>query len=270
MSCFFPVENSLGQNDGGIHTFQRVIIATAEELKETIGQNIPLTWIQIQDALFSMKSDKGAKVCVRFEEFPTVFDNFICTNWTEDTLEYFHVKGFMMYLDKEPKRVLLNPVILIDMIIRLVTQQREGIPQRSNRHHWNLLQDKGMLTEFLPESVLSKVVQESREDVTAFLEEYDLICPLTYKRVLVNREHLAPTYFVPALLSVSTDANTQLWSDRSTEKKFFVFLKKFLPEPLFHCLLSRAQKNSKVEFWHSQPLVYRHTGMFWLNSRQPY
>ena len=40
---FFPVENSLGQNDGGIHTFQRVIIATAEELKETIGQNIPLS-----------------------------------------------------------------------------------------------------------------------------------------------------------------------------------------------------------------------------------
>ena len=269
---FFPVENSLGQNDSGIQIFQRAIIATVEELKETIGRNIPLSWIQIQDALISMKSDKGAKVCVRFEEFPTVFDNFICTNWTEDTLEYFHEKGFMMYLNKEPKRVLLNPDVLIDIIIRLITKQPEGIPQRSYRRHWNLLQEKGMLTkfllEFLLESVLSKV--ESKEDVTAFLEEYDLICLLTHKMAPLNGERLTPTYFVPALLPISTDENIQLWKGRSTDKKFFVFFKKFLPEPLFHCLLSRAHKNSKIQFPRSQPLVYRDAGRFWLDSRQPY
>ena len=269
---FFPVENSLGQNDGGIQIFQRAIIATVEELKETIGRNIPLSWIQIQDALISMKSDKGAKVCVRFEEFPTVFDNFICTNWTEETLEYFHEKGFMMYLNKGPKRVLLNPDVLIDIIIRLITKQPEGIPQRSYRRHWNLLQEKGMLTkfllEFLLESVLLKV--ESKEDVTAFLEEYDLICLLTHKMAPLNGERLTPTYFVPALLPISTDENIQLWKDRSTDKKFFVFFKKFLPEPLFHCLLSRAHKNSKVQFPRSQPLVYRDAGRFWLDFRQPY
>ena len=267
---FFPVENSMGQNDVGIKTFQRAIIATAEELKGTMGRNIPLSWIQIQDALISMKSEKGVKVCVRFEEFPRVFDNFICTNWTEETLKYFHEKGFIMYLDKEPKRVLLNPDILIDIIIRLVTQQPKRIPQRGYRRHWNLLCDKGMLTEFLLKSVLSKVVQESKEDVTAFLEEYDLICPLAYQKAPIHKEHLAPAYFVPAMLPISTDENTQLWSDRSTDKKFFVFFKKFLPEPLFHCLLSRAHKNSKDDFWLSQPLVYRDAGKFWLNPKQPY
>ena len=269
---FFPVENSLGQNDGGIQIFQRAIIATVEELKETIGRNIPLSWIQIQDALISMKSDKGAKVCVRFEEFPTVFDNFICTNWTEETLEYFHEKGFMMYLNKGPKRVLLNPDVLIDIIIRLITKQPEGIPQRSYRRHWNLLQEKGMLTKFLLEFLLESVLlkMESKEDVTAFLEEYDLICLLTHKMAPLNGERLTPTYFVPALLPISTDENIQLWKDRSTDKKFFVFFKKFLPEPLFHCLLSRAHKNSKVQFPRSQPLVYRDAGRFWLDFRQPY
>lgn len=267
---FFPVENSMGQNDVGIKTFQRAIVATAEELKGTMGRNIPLSWIQIQDALISMKSEKGVKVCVRFEEFPRVFDNFICTNWTEETLKYFHEKGFIMYLDKEPKRVLLNPDILIDIIIRLVTQQPKRIPQRGYRRHWNLLCDKGMLTEFLLKSVLSKVVQESKEDVTAFLEEYDLICPLAYQKAPIHRKHLAPAYFVPAMLPISTDENTQLWSDRATDKKFFVFFKKFLPEPLFHCLLSRAHKNSKDDFWLSQPLVYRDAGKFWLNPKQPY
>ena len=267
---FFPVENSMGQNDVGIKTFQRAVIATAEELKGTMGRNIPLSWIQIQDALISMKGEKGAKVCVRFEEFPTVFDNFICTNWTEETLKYFHEKGFIMYLDKEPKRVLLNPDKLIDIIIRLVTQQPERFPQRGYRRHWNLLCDKGMLTEFLLKSVLSKVVQESKEDVTAFLEEYDLICPLAHQKAPSHGEHLAPAYFVPAMLPIPTDENSQLWSDRSTDKKFFVFFKKFLPEPLFHCLLSRAHKNSKDDYWLCQPLVYRDAGKFWLNPRQPY
>ena len=267
---FFPVENSMGQNDVGIKTFQRAVIATAEELKGTMGRNIPLSWIQIQDALISMKGEKGAKVCVRFEEFPTVFDNFICTNWTEETLKYFHEKGFIIYLDKEPKRVLLNPDKLIDIIIRLVTQQPERFPQRGYRRHWNLLCDKGMLTEFLLKSVLSKVVQESKEDVTAFLEEYDLICPLAHQKAPTHGEHLAPAYFVPAMLPIPTDENSQLWSDRSTDKKFFVFFKKFLPEPLFHCLLSRAHKNSKDDYWLCQPLVYRDAGKFWLNPRQPY
>lgn len=105
-------------------------MATVEELKTTIGWNIPLSWIQIQNALISMKGDKGAKVCVMLEEFPTIFDNFICTNWTEETLKYFHEKGFLMYLDKEPKRVLLNADLLIDIIIKLVTQQPEGIAER--------------------------------------------------------------------------------------------------------------------------------------------
>ena len=267
---FFPVENSDGQNDIGIQTFQRAIMAVAEELKETIGRNIPLSWIQIQDALISMKNDKDVKVCVTPEEFPMVFDNFICTNWSEETLKYFHEKGFIMYLDKEIKRVLLNPEILVDIIIKLVTQQPEGIPQRGFRRDWKLLCDKGMLTKSLLGSILSNVVPENKEAITAFLEEYDLICSLAYKNVPINREDLRPTYFVPALLPFSTDERTLLWNDRPTDKKFFVFFKKFLPEPLFHYLLSRAHKNSKVMFWRSQPAVFRDAGKFWLSPRQPY
>lgn len=67
-----------------------------------------------------MKSEKGVKVCVRFEEFFRVFDNFICINWIEEILKYFYEKGFIMYFDKELKRVLFNFDILIDIIIRFV------------------------------------------------------------------------------------------------------------------------------------------------------
>lgn len=268
---FFPIENSNGPNDIGIQTLQIAIMAVVEELEGTIGRKIPLSWIRIQDGLISMRDKKMANVCVTFEEFPHIFDNFVCTNWCEDTLKYFHKQGLIMYMDKGPKTVLLNPGVMVDIIIQLVKEQPARIPQRGFRHDWKLLCQKGMLTERLLESILSKVAQGDRTAIKAFLEEFDFICSLTYKGAQIKVEDCKPTYFVPALLPYAAkDERALLWKERATDKKFFVFFNKLLPEPLFHCLLSRAHKNSKVEFWHSQPVLFRDVGKFWMSPRQPY
>ena len=270
---FFPVENSLGQNDAGIQILQKKIMIVAKEYKETIGRNIPLSWIQIQDEIISLKENKEAKFCVTLEEFPTVFGNFICTNWSKETLKYLHEKGLVIYLDKDQelsKWVLLKPEILVDIIIQLVTPPQQMMQERRLRRDWELLKDKGMLTKSLLKRILSKAVHENEEAMTAFLEEYDLICPLAYKNAQMNSsEQLSLTHFVPSLLPMSANECT-LWDDETTDKKFYVFFKKFLPEPLFYCLLSRAHKNSKVEFPRSQPVVFRDVGKFWMSPWQPY
>ena len=270
---FFPVENSLGQNDAGIQVLRKRIMIVAEEYKGTIGRDIPLSWIQIQDEVISLKENKEAKFCVTLEEFPTVFGNFICTNWSKETLKYLHEKGLVIYLDKDQKLsqwVLLKPEILVDIIIQLVMPPQQVMRERGFRRVWEQLKDKGMLTKSLLKRILSKTVHENEEAITAFLEEYDLICPLAYKNAQTNSsEQLLPTHFVPSLLPISANECT-LWEDQTTNKKFYVFFKKFLPEPLFYCLLSRAHKNSKVEFPRSQPDVFRDVGKFWMSPWQPY
>ena len=210
------------------------------------------------------------------EEFPTAFDRFICSNWSEETLKYFHEKGLVIYLDKDrdlSNWVLLKPEILVDIIIQLVTPPPQMIQERGFRRDWELLHDKGSLTKSLLTRIIS-TVQENEEAMTAFLEEYDLICPLSNNKVkmrsLYDDEEHQPTHFVPSLLPMSADGCIPIWHDNTTDKTFYVFFKRFLPEPLFHRLLSRAHKNSMVEFPNGPAIMFKDVGKFWMRPCQPY
>ncbi|XP_068724424.1 uncharacterized protein [Montipora capricornis] len=274
MLLFFPVENSLGNMDNGIQALQREIISVAEQNKETIGREIPLSWIQIQDAIINLKENPNARFCVTLCEFQRTIDNVVCHAciWSKETLEYFHEKGLIIYVDKKEdvdlsNWILLKPKILVDIVIQLVTPSTKSTQHRGLRHDWGLLQRKGILTKALLQSIICKV-KEDEEAITAFLEQYDLICPLEYKRIEMKRGHhcdVQATHFVPSLLPLSADGDKPVWHDHYTDKKFYVLFSKFLPEALFHRLLSRAQKNSNVEFPNGQTVLYRDAGKFWMN-----
>ena len=273
---FFPVENSEGQNDPGVQTLREKIRTVAEERKETIGRVIPLSWIQIQDEIISLRENKKAKFCVTLEEFPTALGTFICTNWSKETLKYFHEKGLVIYLDKDPelsKWVLLKPEVLVDIIIQLVMPPPQMIQERGFRGDWKLLQNKGKLTKSLLTRIISTAEQETVA-LTRFLEEYDLICPLSNRRVEMcnqDNDQNQSTHFAPSLLPMSADGcMPPIWQDDNTDKKFYVFFKRFLPEPLFHRLLSRAHKNSMLEYPNGQTVLYRDAGMFWMRPSQDY
>ena len=278
---FFPVENSQGQNDSGVQTLQKKIMTVAAEYKGTTAHDIhvPLSWIQIQDEIISLRENEKAKFCVTLQEFPTAFGSFICTDWSQNTLKYFHEKGLVIYLDQGPglsKWVLLKPEILVDIIIQLATPPPQEIQKRGFRNDWKLLHDKGMLTKSLLSGIIS-TVQENEEAMTAILEEYDLICPLSNRKgQMCNQDddQNQPTYFVPSLLPMSTDGcMTPVWHDNNTDKKFYVFFERLLPEPLFHHLQSRAHRLSMIVCPNSQPVLYRDAGMFWMwgsQGKQPY
>ena len=273
---FFPVENSKGENDVGVEILRMKIMSLAEERENVIGCNIPLSWITLQDAIINLRGNKKAKFCVTLEEFPAAFGNFICTNWSEETLKYFHEKGLVIYLGKDPKLskwVLLKPEILVDIIIKLVTPPPQMIQEKGFRRDWKLLHDKGILTKSLLTRIIS-TVQENKEAMTEFLEEYDLICPLSNNEVnicsLSDDEEHQPTHSVPSLLPMSAVGCIPAWHDNTTDKKFYVFFKRFLPEPLFHRLLSRAHKNSKLEFPNGPVVMFKDVGKFWMSPRQPY
>ncbi len=277
---FFPVENYDSQNDVGVQTLQKKIMSVVEERKKTIGHDIPLSWIGIQDAIIHLREKEEAKFCVRVEDFQKSSDNFICSNWSKETLKYFHEKGLVVFLHKDPelsKWVLLKPEILVDIIIQLVAPTQQMVQERGFRRDWKCLHDQGKLTKSLLKRIIA-TVQEHEEAMTAFLEEYDLICPLLNKKVKIcsqrdDEEH-QPTHFVPSLLPMSADGSIPVWHDDTTDKTFFVFFKRFLPEPLFHRLLSRAHKNSMLEYPNGQPVLYRDAGMFWMcpspKYKQPY
>ncbi|XP_068724953.1 uncharacterized protein [Montipora capricornis] len=279
MLLFFPVENSLGNMDNGIEALQRKVVSVAEKNKKTIGREIPLSWIQIQDAIISLKENPNARFCITLAEFQRTIDNVDCNTyiWSKETLEYFHEKGLIIYVDKKEdidlsNWILLNPKILVDIVIQLITPSTESTLYRGLRHDWGLLQRKGILTKALLQSIICKV-KEDEEAITAFLEQYDLICPLEYKATEMKRRHhcdVQATHFVPSLLPLSADGDKPVWHDHYRDKRFYMLFNKFLPEALFHRLLSRAQKNSNLEFPNGQTVLYRDAGKFWMNPYLSY
>ena len=277
---FFPIENSKGKEESGVQVLQERINTAAQKVKETFGREIPLSWVRVQDAIISLKEKKGAKFCLRLEEFSNVldnFDNFSSTNWSKEMLQYFHETGLVIYLQRDQDLdlsnwILLKPEILVDIIIQLVTPPLPINQERGLRHDWDLLKEKGLLTKSLLENIISNV-KENIEAMTAFLEEYDLICPLANSRVNMFRVcegEEQPTHFVPSLLPMASERDTPIWHDDNTDKKCYVFFTKFLPQPLFHHLLSRAHKLTRVEFPNGHTVIFRDAGRFWLTSWQPY
>ena len=83
---FFAIENSKAKEESGVQVLQERINTAAQKVKETFGREIPLSWVRVQDAIISLKEKKGAKFCLRLEEFSNVldnFDNFSSTNWSK-------------------------------------------------------------------------------------------------------------------------------------------------------------------------------------------
>lgn len=267
---YFAIENSLGRDDG-IENLKRQIMAVAEEQKSVMGRSIPYSWIKIQDAIINLRQNTKAKFCVTKKMFPISVGNFTCSNWSLDTLRYFHEKGLVIYADKGMNSelsnwILLKPDLLIDIAKTLVTPMT-SLWQSGWRYDCARLYDKGMLASYLLEKILSRY-KEDKKALQLFLEEYDIICPL-FHETDHGKEEEQVRHFVPSLLPISTDPN-QVWLGEPDDKKFYVFFHGFLPEPLFCKLLSRAHKLSKVRFREGQTLLSRNDCRFWLQPDQPY
>ena len=277
--AFFPVENTLGNNDIGIQKLQSKIMSVAIEQQKRIitEHNIPLLWILIQDLIMKLKRNSDATFCVSLDELQRmIMEDFVLRDkcsLSKDMLKYFHKIGLIIYVDKKQdfdlsNWILVCPEKLIDIFINISSKPAESTKYTGSlKYDWNLLQRKGILTKKLLQSLLSKV-ENQEEAIIAFLEHYGLICPLEYKGIALSPKcdcDIQPTHFVPSLLPLSANGDTPVWCNNDGDKKFYVFFSNFLPEALFHQLLSRAQKNSTLEFPNGKTVLYRDAGKFWMN-----
>ncbi|XP_015751701.1 PREDICTED: uncharacterized protein LOC107331606 isoform X2 [Acropora digitifera] len=276
---FFPVENTLGNKDTGIKELQSKIMCIASEQQKRliIEHNIPLQWILIQDVIMELKVNSDDTFCVTVDELQRIImEDFVLHDkcrLSKDMLKYFHKIGLIIYVDRRQdfdlsNWILVCPEKLIDIFINISSKPAESTKYRGSlKYDWKLLQRKGILTKQLLQSLLS-TVEEEEEAVIAFLEHYGLICPLEYKEIAGSTNcdcDIQPTHFVPSLLPLSANGDTPVWHNNDGDKKFYVFFCNFLPEALFHQLLSRAQKNSTLEFPNGKTVLYRDAGKFWMN-----
>ena len=271
---YFPVENSKGSNDfHGICKLRSAITRIAHEkrCKTNLCREVPHSWIKVQDAIIKMRTSSSQKLCWAVEELKEHMKDICNTDDLQNVLEYFHAKGLVIYISGHPvlsKWVLLNPELLVKIIVKLVNILPEDRQKRGSRQHWNLLRNTGRLSKSLLHNILSKAAGGEEEPVRKLLEEYDLICLLSVAAMDTPwGDNIPATHFVPSLLPT---ANKPPWYDHPDDVQCYVKFKKFLPEPLFHRLLSRCCKHSQAMNGIDEPHLYCDCGLFWLGPGKPY
>ena len=271
---YFPVENSEGSNDfHGIRKLRSAITRIAHEkrCKASLCREVLHSWIKVQDAIIKIRTSSSQKLCWAVEELKEHMKDICNTDDLQNVLEYFHAKGLVIYISAHPvlsKWVLLNPELLVKIIVKLVNILPEDRQKRGSRQHWSLLRNTGRLSKSLLHNILSKAAGGEEEPVRKLLEEYDLICLLSVAATNTSWSDTIPaTHFVPSLLPT---ANKPTWYDHPDDVQCYVRFKKFLPEPLFHRLLSRCCKHSQAVNGIDEPHLYCDCGLFWLGPGKPY
>lgn len=285
---FFHVENSRGVNDNGVIILRKKIRSVAEdELKDVMGQEIPSSWIEVQDAIIRYQQSRKTPVCLTVQEFKEIFVQMQLLRWSEEMLEYFHEKGMIIYMDKDKneglsseaeenrltKRVLLNPDVLVQIAILLISQPEELTKKKSLRRHWTILNKSGKISKDLLHFIVSHATgnQATEESsLIAFMEENDLICPLKYP--FRNMQHLQAigqiTHLVPLLLPAASESQA-IWLESSEDVKFYIFFDSYVPDAFFFRLLSRSCKASNDGIESNMRQIYRDCGVF-SHSQQIY
>ena len=90
------------------------------------------------------------------------------------------------------------------------------------------------------------------------------------KFLLANQPHVSSdhtlTHFVPALLP-DNPAKTQCLPFSDSQKTFYIFFKRFLPETVFYCLMAHAFEHSLLFCPDNKPEVHKGWGLFWMAGR---
>ena len=275
---FAPVENSNGPADAGICRLRQTILHVAEsECSTLFHKEVPLSWIKLEDEILERRnSTRNESLCIRINDFESIAETCeVDKSKIKIVLDYLYHKGIVLFVQNngKPTWILLQPRLLVDVVIDLVSMPSAVRQERTLRKDWRFLYEQGMLTSNLLAQILSRF-NEDDNAMKALLEEHNLICSIKVPQLqcqsnLYRIEDAAVTHFVPVLLPKSTPDDS-VWISKPSDRRFYVFFHGFFPEAVFHNLLSRAYKLNRLSCPNGSPEVRRDDAMFWLSPHQCY
>ena len=264
---FFPVENLKGPQDIGVCVLREAVIKVANEI---FNENIPLPWFKLEDKISELrKSEEVEGLCMAVDKFKALSESCGCEDIeTDHVMNYLYNHGLVLYArnnsDMKPSNwILLQPQLLIDVIVKLVEPCSMQEQEAHVRRHWELLRRKGFLTRKLLSHILSPFSNRV-EGMRSFLEDFNVISSVEHLHLLpaaVHQPHDKEkiTHFIPAMLP------EEAVPSYCSEKTFYIFFKRFLPEAAFYALMAHAYKCSTLYCPDNTPEIKQGYGLFWLS-----
>jgi hypothetical protein len=204
--CFFPVDNTARPPPPIVGRLKAAVdrIIAAEEF---VQREIPLSWLDLQDALQARAETDGVVHRSEVEALAAGMPEAEL----ESALKLLHSLGVVIYFPEPGLRewVTLDPQFLVDQISAVVRDYdlhtlRHDKDARAMAAEWKALVSEGVVSEKLLR-VLWRDVEAQRPLLTALLQKLDLACPLPgnptrylvpsalpHKRALSQRPSLPP------------------------------------------------------------------------------
>ncbi|KAL5016538.1 hypothetical protein ScPMuIL_006127 [Solemya velum] len=245
---FFAVENNLDNNqeDDEIGMLRETIENTvAKEIY--MGEKMPIKWLRFEKQLAHLVKD-GSNYAT-FDQIKEISANIGISDDSEvkTMLNFYHDLGILIYyggsgiLDNVLRNtVILQPQWLIDIFRKVITG-------KGDKSQWDLLKDKWQVFEdfgILHESLLNVMWQdylEQKQVLLGLMEKFDLICErlpqLSDSETIYSKERM---FYVPSHLAAYKHSDKRLYVAKETDTVFYIDFHGFLPEGLFHRILTRT------------------------------
>ena len=194
--CFFPVDNTARPPPPIVGRLKAAVdrIIAAEEF---VQREIPLSWLDLQDALQARAETDGVVHRSEVEALAAGMPEAEL----ESALKLLHSLGVVIYFPEPGLRewVTLDPQFLVDQISCVVRDYdlhtiRHDKDARAMAAEWKALVSEGVVSEKLLR-VLWRDVEAQRPLLTALLQKFDLACPLPGNPI---------RYLVPSALPAQT------------------------------------------------------------------
>ncbi|XP_070564331.1 uncharacterized protein [Ptychodera flava] len=186
-------------------------------------------------------------------------------------LQFYHDLGVIIYYggsgavdESLQNTVILKPQWLVDVFKRVITVKDIDKQWPTFIDSWTKLDQAGILEDRLINHMWRDVL-EQKNTLLGLMEKFDLLCERIPPKYLSSGEssNVQKSYYVPSRLR--DHPNKEELTTQKTDVIFYITFGGFLPDGLFHRILTRAVRWSQEQGGH-EPKLYHRMARFYLDE----
>ncbi|XP_066282385.1 uncharacterized protein [Branchiostoma lanceolatum] len=270
---YYAVENGL-EDDTEIAKLRQHIEEVAYS-EPYMGEHMPIRWLKFEQ--FVAQETENGVDSLTLEEVQESVKKFGIDSKDElvAMLGFYHDLGTIVYFgtqgavdDTLQKTVIFRPQWLVDTFKRVITVKDIDDQWDRFSEAWARLDAEGVLEDSLIDYMWRDVLHQ-KPLLLNLMDKFDLLCErLPPKKITAEeRAEWVKSYYVPSRLRQKPH-DLETVTDQP-HFSFFLWFHGFLPDGLFHRVLTRAVRWAQ-ECGGREPQLYHRTARFFLDEEHDY
>ncbi|XP_030851496.1 uncharacterized protein LOC755988 isoform X2 [Strongylocentrotus purpuratus] len=270
---FYAVENNIDEGDDEQVTKLRKHVEEVASKEPYMGEHIPLRWLRFQQKVADLVS-QGINY-MSLDNMSEVASSVGISSEAglQTMLQFYHDLGIIIYYggpgasDSSLRNtVILRPQWLVDIFRRVITIKDIDDKWSLLLDAWTKLDEYGILQDQLLDHMWHDVIDQ-KEVLVGLMEKFDLLCERQTPSELPGADEPSQgvsgerSYYVPSRLRECPDQE-DLMAETNASVAFYITFNGFLPDGLFHRILTRAVRWSQEQGGREPRLFFRQARFF--------